>query len=68
MTRRPPTPGEIKADALYTYSELSARLRLGQAGLRKMQRAGLRTALFGRRRYILGRHVIEFFERLEGEQ
>jgi hypothetical protein len=54
-------PGEIRADSLYTLDELMDRLRLGKAALRKARREGLIVKRIGRRSYVLGRDMIEWF-------
>ena len=56
-------PGLITSDSLYTLEELSARLRLGKAALRQARRKGLKIKRIGRRAYVLGRDVIEWFEK-----
>jgi hypothetical protein len=56
-------PGLITADSLYTLEELGARLRLGKAALRQARRKGLKIRRIGRRAYVLGRDVIEWFDK-----
>ena len=68
MTRPPTAPaGSIRSDEILTYPELGSRLHLGQAGLRQLQKAGLRTIEFGRRKYCLGADVLAFFRQLADE-
>jgi hypothetical protein len=55
--------GEIIADAIYTLDEVDARLGLGKSALRTARRQGLTVKRIGRRGYVLGRDVIEWFER-----
>lgn len=66
--RRKPTPepvrGSIRADEVLTLTEFVRRLGIGQKTWRSMKAAGLQSALIGKRRYILGRHVVAFIERL----
>ena len=56
-------PGEVRADALYTLDEIRHRLGLGQAALRMARRAGLPVRTIGRRRFVLGKDLIQFVER-----
>jgi hypothetical protein len=39
---------------------------MGQSrkGVREMERRGLKTVKCGKRKYVLGRHVLQFFEQL----
>lgn len=55
--------GEITGDSLYTLDEINARLGLGKSALRTARREGLTVKRIGRRGYVLGRDVIEWFER-----
>lgn len=55
--------GEISADSLYTLDELNDRLGLGKKALRTARREGLTVKRIGRRGYVLGRDVIDWFER-----
>ena len=45
MSDRPPE--YLEAGAIYTSKEFMARLRLGQAGWRKLKREGLKTHKLG---------------------
>lgn len=56
-------PSEIRADSLYTLEELCERLRLGRKSLRIARRHGLMVGRIGRRCYVLGSDVIEWFTR-----
>ena len=64
---RPDAPGLIAVDCLYTLAEIRQRLKLGQHAMRQARRAGLRVRRIGRRRYVLGRDVLEFLQREEGD-
>ena len=55
-------PGFIAADCLYTLSEVKARLKLGDAALRRARRDGLKVRQIGRQRYLLGRDILEYVE------
>ena len=48
--------------SLYTLDELNDRLGLGKKALRTARREGLIVKRIGRRGYVLGRDVIEWFE------
>lgn len=52
---------ECAADALYTLDELNDRLGLGKAALRRARRDGLSIRRIGRRSYVLGSDLIEWF-------
>jgi hypothetical protein len=67
MTQPARKPGVIRKDELYTYEEAKRRLRIESYGFRQMKRAGMKVRTFGRRNYVLGKDVIEFFESLENE-
>jgi len=56
--------GEIRSDTLYTIDEVKKRLGLGIAALRSARRRGLRVQRIGRRGYILGRDLINYFNQL----
>ena len=57
--------GVIRADELYTVNEIKLRLGVQEHGLRQMKRAGLKVIHFGRRNYVRGQSVLDFFERIE---
>ena len=50
--------GSIRADELYSLTELRRRLDLGQGALRTARRRGLRVRRIGRKSYVLGRDVV----------
>lgn len=56
-------PGLITADSLYTMEELAARLRVGRKALMVARRKGLKVKRLGTRGYVLGRDVIEWFDK-----
>jgi len=56
--------GEIRADAIYTLEEIRQRTGLGHAALRTARRNGLAVKRIGRRGYVLGRDLIQYFESL----
>jgi hypothetical protein len=64
-TRRTAANGEVFANAIYTLDELDARLGLGKAALRRARRKGLIVKRIGRRAYIRGADLIDWFVRLE---
>lgn len=55
--------GEITGDALYTLDELNSRLGLGKSALRTARRQGLSVKRIGRRGYVRGSDLIDWFER-----
>lgn len=55
-------PGEINAESLYTLDEIHDRLGLGKAALRTARRDGLVVKRIGRRGYVSGRSVLDWFE------
>jgi len=65
---QPRPRGSVRADELLPLSELGRRLGMGHKTLARVQRAGLRTVLFGRMKYALGADVLAFFRRLAAEQ
>ena len=56
-------PGEITAAALYTLSEINRRLGLGKKALREARRQGLVVKRIGRRGYVRGADLIDWFDR-----
>ena len=67
MVRKPTCPqvyrpGVISADSLYTLGEVRERLKLGEAAMRQARRAGLKVRTIGRRRYVLGKDLLDFVE------
>lgn len=58
------TPAVVNANEVYTLEEAARRMRWRKHSIRQAIRAGLVTTKFGSRRYVLGRHVLEFFEKL----
>ena len=59
-----PARGSVRADELMPLREFGRRLGLASRSLQDAQRRGLRTVLFGRTKYILGRDAIHFFDEL----
>lgn len=55
-------PGVVQSDCLYTLAEVQERLKLGQAAMRQARRAGLKVRTIGRRRFVLGRDLLEYAE------
>jgi hypothetical protein len=53
-------PGIVTADAVYTLDEAQRRLRLGKQAWRTARLASLPVRQVGRRRYVLGRDVLEW--------
>lgn len=58
--------GVIRRDELYTLPELKKRLGIQDRAWWSLKEQGLRTVRAGSRTYILGKDVIELFERLAG--
>ena len=57
--------GVISEGELYTLEQAKKRLNLTDSAMRSLRVAGLPVVRFGKRAFVLGKHVIEFFERLE---
>ncbi len=66
--KAPTIGGSIRADEVVTLTEFVRRLGIGQKTWRTMKNAGLQSALIGKKRYILGRHAVTFFEQLAERQ
>lgn len=56
--------GSISAFEALTLPEFRARFNLGAAAMRKARRDGLQVRQLGRNKYVLGKDVIEFLERV----
>ena len=54
--------GFVRADELYTLSEVQMRLKLGDAAMRRARRAGLRVRKIGRRGFVLGKDLLAYVE------
>ena len=71
--KRPTEPaprqlGSISAGEVMPMSEFGRRLNLKNQALADAQRAGLRTILFGRCKYVLGSDALDWFRRLADAQ
>ena len=67
----PPSPagfGSIGPDEVMPLREAARRLGFGHKTTAKAQRDGLRTLEYGRMKYVRGRDVIAWFDRLADEQ
>lgn len=60
--------GEIRADASYTLKEFSKRAGLGRDGLRSARQKGLQITRAHNRGYVIGRHWMEYLERVGSGQ
>jgi hypothetical protein len=56
--------GSVSAGEVMPMAEFGRRLNLKNQALADAQRAGLRTILFGRCKFVLGTDAIEWFRRL----
>ena len=56
--------GSISADEVLPLRECGRRLGWEQKTIRRAQREGLRTIAFGRFKYVFGRDVLRFFDKL----
>jgi hypothetical protein len=66
-----PTPrplGSIHRDEALPLAEFGRRMNLGNEALADAQRAGLRTILFGRVKYVLGDDALRWFQQLAERQ
>jgi hypothetical protein len=59
---RPPAPGVIERDVVYTRDEFLRRVGWAKLALRSARKAGLRTIEFNRRTYVRGADFFEFLE------
>jgi hypothetical protein len=59
--------GSVRADEVMSLREFGRRLGLASRALCDAQRAGLKTVLLGRTKYVIGKHALQFFERLAAE-
>ena len=60
--------GSISADEVLPLREAGRRLGWEQKTIRRAQREGLRTVAFGRFKYVFGRDVLGFFDKLAGRE
>jgi len=61
-------PCVVRDGELYSLQELRLRLQWQEHAMRQARVAGLKTILFGSKKYCLGSDVLEFFERLKTKQ
>lgn len=52
----------VREDEIVPLADFARRLGLGPSAMRTARRQGLRVRRIGRRKYILGRDLIAFFE------
>ncbi|MFZ1935840.1 MAG: hypothetical protein WBL72_06180 [Thermoguttaceae bacterium] len=55
--------GSVRGDELIDLRTFGRRLGLGPRVLCDLQRAGLKTVLLGRKKFLIGKWVLEFCER-----
>lgn len=55
-------PGVIRADEVYTLAEFYRRSGIGEYGMRKAKRRGLRVVKVGSRTFVRGRDFVEFVD------
>lgn len=60
--------GSVSAHEVLTLREFGRRLGLANRALCDAQRAGLRTVLVGRTKFVVGSHALEWFAKLADEQ
>jgi hypothetical protein len=63
-----PDPGPIRAGEVYTLRQAARRLNWARKSVADAQKAGLRTVLFGRQKFVTGAEVLRFFKALESQQ
>lgn len=56
--------GRIRGDEAMTLELFGSEMGQSRKGVREMERRGLKTVKCGKRKYVLGRHVLQFFEQL----
>ena len=61
-------PRGIAADAVYPLRTLERLLGWQRKTTAHAQKAGLRTVMFGRQKFVLGKWVLEFFEGLAQQE
>jgi len=60
-------PRAISSLEVYPLAEAARRLGWGRKTLWRAQKGGLRTVVFGRAKYVRGKAILDFFERLEAD-
>ncbi|MFZ1933792.1 MAG: hypothetical protein WCB27_07080 [Thermoguttaceae bacterium] len=63
-TAPPPARGSVRADELMLFAEAARRLGWCAKSRRYAQRDGLRVIRYGRHQYVLGRDLLDFFNKL----
>jgi hypothetical protein len=64
----PEARSSIHADELLDMRTFGKRLGLGPRVLCQLQKDGMRVCTLGRRKYVIGKWVLEFAERQAGDQ
>ena len=59
--------GSIRADEVLPAELFRERMGISTKGWREIRRRGLRAVQSGKRQYVLGEHVLEFFRQLAEE-
>lgn len=62
------TVGVIRRDEIYVAEEAYRRLRWRRHSRQQARRLGLKVTRFGSRDYVLGRDLLDFFDRLAQQQ
>ena len=62
------TLGSIRGDSIYSLRQFGRELDLHDKCLSDAQKAGMRTIIFGRQKFVLGSDAIDFFQRLAQQQ
>jgi hypothetical protein len=62
------SPGFIAPGHVYLATEVRSRLRIGTWAWRTMRRNGLKVRYFGRRAYVFGDDVIDFFHKQDSDE
>ena len=61
-------PAVVRSGELYSLQELRSRLQWQEHACRQARILGLRTILFGSKKYVLGEDVLSFFRKLGEKQ
>jgi len=64
MQRKQVAEGVVARSELYTLERVKSLLGLTQSAMRSLRHAGLPVIRFGKRAFVSGAQLIDFFERL----
>jgi len=60
--------GEVRADSVYSLTELRTRMKWNRPTIARLKALGLRLVTLGRQRFVVGADLVSIFVRLADQQ